>query len=129
MNREIKFRAKNKTTNEWYYFTLKQVFELGEIEKWEWFKDWGQYTGIKDKNNKEIYEGDVVKWKYKEESNGEEIGEVQFRSGVFWVEVIKKSSRGQLHELYTIQNKNYQVVEEEAEVIGNVYENQKLLKV
>jgi len=82
-----------------------------------------QYTGLHDKNKVEIYEGDIVQWKHKEEGTGGKVGDVKFLSGSFWLTV-----KGQLYELYKVQNKNYQTVEEEGEVIGNICENPELLK-
>ena len=79
-----------------------------------------QYTGLKDKNNKEIYEGDIVKYKFPYDRRLKHI------SPVFYME--SQASYGVLDiykngiPLYTISANNY------FEVIGNIYENKNLLE-
>jgi uncharacterized phage protein (TIGR01671 family) len=70
-----------------------------------------QFTGLKDKNDKEIYEGDIVQTGY----NGDTKGEVVFEYGVYLV----KTNRSDMHFNHP----------EEYKVIGNIYENPELLKV
>ena len=67
-----------------------------------------QYVGCKDKNNKEIYEGDIVKTR-------EHIGKIIYSKGMFFIDV-----KGDFY--LPIYN-----VSEFIEVIGNIYENPDLL--
>lgn len=76
-----------------------------------------QYTGLKDKNGVEIYEGDIVKEPYYvDEINGFLLLEVVFKDGEFLGKVLNKKGFG-LQRLTMYR-----------EVIGNIYENPELLK-
>lgn len=86
-----------------------------------------QYTGLRDRNGKEIYEGDVVEFNNNnyELTAGHRndeivIAEVEYSCGAWGL----KEANGQLHDLYIVL-----VNDEEAEVIGNIYENPELLPI
>ncbi|KKM08620.1 hypothetical protein LCGC14_1723510 [marine sediment metagenome] len=84
-----------------------------------------QFTGLKDKNDKEIYEGDIVKWFGWGMRAGKQIRpERTMIVGDANGEYGKESWIADLHKLWCIHTGNSQGT---VEVIGNVYENPELI--
>ena len=128
--REIEFRGKRKDNGEWIYGSLiisndnyyitEGYCEIGTFDlnfiKYEVIPETiGQYAGLKDKNGKKIFEGDIVDvtrpcvW---------ERGIVIFKNGCFFIKV-----KETLLPLYECEINNYKL-----EVINNIYDNPELLK-
>lgn len=127
--RDIKFRGKRIDNGEWVYGSLLNDFggdtwiinTLQEIKdatiKNVWHKvapeTVGQYTGLRDKNEKEIYEGDITK-----DPDGNAF-EVIWNKGAASFELQNKTSHFLFVQRYI----------DMFEVIGNTYENPDLLEV
>ena len=78
-----------------------------------------QYTELKDKNGKEIYEGDIVLIKLDETSTWYKTV-VGFKKGAFIANLIDKEDYVYIfHHGFT---------DDDFEIIGNVYENKNLLE-
>lgn len=78
-----------------------------------------QYTGIKDKHGKEIYEGDIVNEFRKTRS---------FPDGNFFKRKIEWSDDMILDDAYGEKSIGFNLFHGELEIIGNIYENPELLK-
>jgi hypothetical protein len=119
MQDRFKFRAWDTENREWVYVQMGHSDGIPPISKPVVFDgNWQcvimQYTGLKDKNGKEIFEGDIIKAK----SYGSE--------EIFCMEWIGETGCGCHNGLgYYIPSENNPP--EEWEVIGNIYENPELL--
>ena len=83
----------------------------------------GQYTGLKDKNEKKIFEGDILLRK-----NGQFESIVLVKWGKVEFSFLYKSRyNGQIRKGKWIRG-TYQGLDGYAEVIGNIYDNPELLK-
>lgn len=145
--REIKFRVWGMLSR-----TMHGWNEIFDLPAWEIFPGTPeqraymvmQYTGLKDKNGSEIYEGDILKvpsindhvhgnYSYKE---------VIYRNGTWIVQYIK-SEKGQVvprgymaghlidcydHDYKDLVFYDDRLEHTDIEIAGNIYENPELLK-
>lgn len=127
--RDIKFRAWNKILNRmdnWYDLVdknLRNIFIMKDHNGYELM----QYTGLHDKNGKEIYEGDIVKihkHSYDYGLKQDEIGQIKFIDGAFGFYREKTKNEYYFNDLAT---ENGYGELDYYEVIGNVWENGNLL--
>lgn len=113
MSRVIKFRAWDRVDKKWNYYRLEEIIDgkaytIG-------LENWCEWTGLFDKDGKEIYEGDVV------------IATIPTRSEAYKQDYdqrtleVKWDNEGADYDGLGFEGATY-------EVIGNVWENVDLLK-
>ena len=135
--REILFRGKRVDDGEWVQGDLQREKYIGEVY-YEKDKSGvldisaffthevipetvGQYTGLKDKNDKKMFEGDIVKITYLDDDlsvKKEYIRCVEFDLGMFIV-VVEGGGMG--HSLYAYTTN---VIKPQLEIIGNVHDSE-----
>ena len=129
MSREIKFKFWNKIARRFQPASKYAVDGEGKLVSYDYemmayddpveFSNTcivaQQYTGLKDKNGIEIYEGDFVKATSDQYENENFVGKVIFDEGCFLTWINKNDIRGIWGE-------------DDIEVIGNIFENSELLE-
>ena len=131
--REILFRGKRKDTGEWVNGNLflsdtdgrAYILAGSRIVTIEWEVDpstVGQYTGLRDKNGKRIFEGDMVSTDIERPYLI-----VEFRDGCF---MFNCNDGGEdYYDIMLPILKDPQSVYKYGEVIGNIHDNPELLEV
>ena len=120
--REIKFRTWDKEEKRWCQASMREngiIFNPSEPNTWKSIPILQQFTGLKDVNEKEVYEGDIVK-DYK--------GNTYF---VMWDNIKGCWDMKYTHHDLTYNSpcddKNFYDIEK-FDTIGNIYENPDLLR-
>lgn len=119
--REIKFKVFNKNEKNYLFDKIEikteilvNILNLTLTDDSELILQ--QFTGLTDKNNVEIYEGDIIKAKI---GAMDFIFKVEFEHGKFMA-VESDDDELTAFDLFTITDK--------CEVVGNIHENPELLK-
>lgn len=146
--REIKFKVWHRNRKEMFWYDLMWgnvhamgggwlgVLPIGEERDYGWRDnriavdpndcDILQFTGLKDKNGKEIYEGDILRIHNAEEDDGEnyKYSTIEFKNGAFKVEYdfgdYDMTAIGWAIDIWDNQKIT-------CEIIGNIYETPELL--
>jgi len=133
--REIKFRGRNKYNNEWVYggyYKYQEDVQIIHIQGMNVSQHTevipetvGEFTGLKDINEIDIYEGDILEFQedFGYHTNKGEMYYVAFEYSTF---VLKYLSNNQTHGFVKDSQKDWhhsiENLGNEVKIIGNIYE-------
>ena len=141
MNRETKFRGFSKELNSWVYGFLQEVDVEGVGYSYIFWQgnttfveanSVGQFTGFKDFDDKEIYEGDILEYVSfrRDENKRKEIVEFDEKCGGWYVH---KQADALCNVLFEQHDEEWQKKQNfkpspkhKVRVVGNIYENPEL---
>lgn len=117
--REIEFRAWHNSSKEMVYFKDSKIDQYKALHLWDLINgnhpdgSLMQYTGLKDKNGKKIFEGDIVERRY--DTHLADVNLVKWHEeNLQWI-LLRNGIIDWLKE-------------DPLEIIGNIHENPELLK-
>jgi len=129
--REIKFRAWDKKDNDMVYIDDLYWFEENGVTDFSGVGRYGEYifmqfTGLHDKNGKDVYEGDVCKFNRVEE-------ECSFFCGIAYIDTDVVGGQWEIVSYLDPLDKGYLdptlFWNEDFEIIGNIHEKPELIEV
>ncbi len=140
--RDIIFRAKAVGTNEWVYGSLVKE----SVEDWIEYsiidkegdtyiiheETIGEYTGLRDKNQIRVYEGDIIRFlndlkRVVARETEYIVGEIKWIDGAFWCHYEDEEN---LTRLVSVMESYWceEMEQNQIEIIGNIKENAELLE-